>query len=108
MGLNYSLGNGLGPRKPKKTKGPITPEEAGKESRSKRLKRYSQEQNQQIQDTIERNVDVATAVKKGAILNKSETDKSGGGEPGYKGDQRYKPLGEKKKGINLPKFFKKR
>jgi hypothetical protein len=107
MAMNYSLGNGQGPRKPKKMKRPITPEEAGKESRKKRLKQYTPQQNQQIMDTIERNNNVELAVKKGAILNKDEGDKSGGTEPGYIGDQRYKPLG-KKKGINLPKFRTKR
>jgi hypothetical protein len=107
MGLIYALGDEQGSRKPKKRKRPVTPEEAGEESRKKRLRKYTPEQNKQIMDTIERNNNVELAVKKGAILNKDEGDRSGGGDPGYLGDQRYKPQG-KKKGINLPKFRTKR
>jgi hypothetical protein len=99
MAIIYALGDERGSRKPKKMKRPTTPEEAGKESREKRLKRFSPEQNKQVADTIERNVNVKEAIKKGAVLNTQ------GNEPGYQGDQRYKQLTRKKIKI-MPKYRK--
>jgi hypothetical protein len=54
------------------------------EAKAKRANAFSADQNKQVADTMQRNNDVPGALKKGAILN------SGGGEPGYQGDQRYK------------------
>jgi hypothetical protein len=64
-----------------------------------RINRFTPAQNKQVADTIERNVNVKEAVKKGAVLNTKGT------EPGYQGDQRYKPLTKKKIKIS-PKFRK--
>ena len=66
------------------------------EKRQERLNSFTPSQNKQVAQTVERNVDVESAVKKGAKLN------SGGNEPGYEGDQRYKKIGNRK--VTTPKF----
>jgi hypothetical protein len=70
--------------------GSLTKSKATKEQLEKkqaRINRFSPAQNKQVAD------------KKGAVLNTKGT------EPGYQGDQRYKPLTKKKIKIS-PKFRK--
>jgi hypothetical protein len=62
--------------------------------RQVRINSFTPAMNKQVAATLERNNNVSAAVKNGAVLN------TGGNEPGYQGDQRYRA----KRRIKMPKF----
>jgi hypothetical protein len=67
--MEYTLGNGTGPIKKKKPKGPMTSEEAGEASRQQRLKRFTPKDNKKVQKTLDINNKTADQVKDGLKLN---------------------------------------